>query len=676
MSRTGGAVQESRTRARRIGALYAVLAALALMVALPATAWASRPAGAVAVTAAASAVPQAPAAADADSMTSFDDKIVLDKDGGATFTETIAYSFGPGTHHGIYRNVVVRQVANADDPNTYRYYSLSDVAVTSPTGASTGVKLIDQGSTTQIRIGDANTTVDGPQTYVVRYHLANIMNPFTDHAELFYNIFLDDQIPKDVVTLSVSGPGGVTEAACYRGDTGSKESCGTAQPGNPATFQATNIQPGENLTIATKLPRGGFGALAPDLRSGTSSVDASQAKALTALALGGGVLVPVVAAGLMATLVATRGRDEWYAGLTPGLTPGSVPGSIPGSSDGALASAPTVRGKTPTIAVQFTPPPGVQPGMVGTIVDESVDTVDVSATVIDLAVRGYLRIEETKTGGMFSRTDWSLTRLNPDPNQPPLRPYESTILEGIFATANPIQLSDLKYKFNTVLAAAKSEMYDEVVQRGWFRKSPQSQRGAWQALGFLLIGGGIASLFFLTAPTHDIDRTGGWGIGIPSGVVLGLGLVVGGLIFRILGKRMAAKTAEGSAMNAQALGFKKYLVTAEAGQIKFEEAQSIFSRYLPYAIVFGVADHWASTFQQVAEAAAASGQSLAMPSWYLYNGALFPNFTGIADGVGSFATSAGGTFAASASSGGSGGSGFGGGGFSGGGGGGSSSGSW
>lgn len=219
----------------------------------------------------------------------------------------------------------------------------------------------------------------------------------------------------------------------------------------------------------------------------------------------------------------------------------------------------------------------------------------------------------------------------PQPGQD-LRRYESTVLEGIFETSNPVKLSDLKYHFADTLKVAEDQMYGEVVERGWFRRSSQSQRAGWQALGFVLIGGGVASLFYLGAATRDIDRTAGLHISIPSGVILGAGLVIAGLIFRILGKRMAAKTAEGSAVLAQSLGFKQYLVTAEANQIKFEEAQSIFSRYLPYAIVFGVADRWASTFQQVAEAAAAAGTQIMMSTWYLYSGAAFPNFGGIADG--------------------------------------------
>jgi uncharacterized membrane protein len=150
--------------------------------------------------------------------------------------------------------------------------------------------------------------------------------------------------------------------------------------------------------------------------------------------------------------------------------------------------------------------------------------------------------------------------------------------------------------------------------------------------------------------------------------------VLAGLVVRLLGKRMASRTADGSAVLAQSLGFKQYLVTAEANQIRFEEAQDIFSRYLPYAIVFGVADRWARVFNEVAEAAAAAGRSLDVPTWYVFSGGGFGGFSGIATGMDSFSTTAAGTFTSTPGS--SGGSGFSGGGFSGGGGGGGGSSSW
>lgn len=649
---------------RRIPALLGLLLGAAALVGLPATASASPT-----------------ASGSFDRMSSFTADYVLDAEGGATVTETIDYVFGTsgGVKHGIYRNIVTRQSVTDENgrpsEENFRYYALDLESVTSPTGAPTETKLTDQsGGETQIRIGDPNVTVSGTQSYVVKYHLANVMNPFPDHAEFFYNVFVGDTVPKDRVKVTVTGPGGVTSVRCVRGSDPGRD-CDSAQAGQTAVFTVDNLLGNEDLTIATSLPRAGFGELKPDIRAAGSSYDEGQAKVLTSLALAGGIGAPLVAAGVMGVLVATRGRDEWYAGVTPGLAPGSADAVAPGTVP-PPPPAPTLRGRRPEIAVQFNPPPGVQPGMVGTIIDESADTIDVSATVMDLAVRGFLRIEEIQSGTMFSRTDWRLVQLPPPPGQT-LRPYEATVLEGLFAEGSDVKLSDLKYKFNTTLNLAIRQMYTEVVERGWFRRSPLRQRAGWQALGFLLIGAGAVSCFYLGVVTRAIDRTGGFGVGIPSGIVLGLGLIVAGLIFRILGKRMAAKTAAGSAVYAQSLGFRKYLETAEADQIRFEEASAIFSRYLPYAIVFGVADRWAGTFQKVAEAAAAAGSPIVMPTWYIYSGAMFPDFTSIADGAGSFASSAGGTFAATASSGSSGGSAFGGGGFSGGGGvGGSSSGSW
>ena len=683
----------------RLLAVWALLLAALSFVALPATAAAATAATAATVNTAPKGLP---AANDAyDRMASYTADIVADPDGGATFTETIDYRFGTsgGRKHGIIRNIVTRQTVEGSDDSSYRYYALDLQSVTSPTGASTKTSLTDGANgPTQIKVGDAKTYVDGfAQTYVLTYHLANIVNPIpatgatgatggsggsagsagsAATAELFYNVFKGDPIPKDQVTITVKGPASITQVKCVRGNTDPGEPCDTATAGATATFAVSNLLGNENLTIDSQFPRTAFSALAPDIRTSGSAVSAGQAKVLTSLALAGGVGVPLVAAGVMGVLVSSRGRDEWYAGLTPGLSPGLRGATGPDPSGSPPAVPPVVKGRRPEIAVQFNPPPGVQPGMVGTVIDESADTVDVSATVMDLAVRGFLRIEETQSGAVFSRTDWNLTRL-PTPPGEALRRYESTVLEGIFETGDQVALSELKYKFATTLHRAIGQMYDEVVQRGWFRKSPQRARAGWQALGLLLIVAGVVTGFFLGAATYGIDRTGGFGIGIPSGLVLGIGLVVAGLIFRILGKRMAARTAEGSAVYAQSLGFRQYLVTAEASQIRFEEASAIFSRYLPYAIVFGVADRWAGTFQKVAEAAQAAGQPLLMPAWYIYNGAMFPNFTGIADGAGSFASSAGGTFAATASSGSSGGSGFsGGGGFAGGGIGGSSSGSW
>ncbi len=659
-----------------LGAAYLMVFALAGVLSAPAaaaspgvprhsmtTAWAANPTS----------------LAGADRMTGFDSVFAVDKDGGIAVTETIHYSFdtSSGARRGIFRTITVRQGVDGR-PDVYRYLGLSGVRVTSPTGANASVQLIDSGAEITIRVGSPSVTVSGTHTYVVSYHLANVLNPFIDSqtAELYYNVVKDDTVPKDRVTISVTAPAPTTDVRCTRGV---GAACDSATGGTTARFTVTGLAARENLTIATRYPLSAFTAITPDIRTGSSDagpgsgLDEGVARVASWASLAGGVLAPILALVTMGALVATRGRDEWYAGLTPGLTPGAS-----GADRGGIPSvppAPTRRGRTPPVAVQFTPPPGVQPGLVGTVIDESADTLDVSATVIDLAVRGYLRIEEVEGGGMFARTDWRLTQLSPSESEP-LRPYEANVLNGLFLQGSPVLLSDLKNHFAGTLSATKDLMYDEVLSRRWFRKSPQSQRMAWRGLGFFVMGSGLVTLFAYGSISRGIDATSGLSLPVPSGWVLGAGLLLAGFVIQLLGARMAAKTAAGSAVLAQSLGFRQYLVTAEANQIRWEEAQEIFSRYLPFAIVFGVADRWAKTFQEIAAAAAAAGQVVIMPDWYIYHGTLFPDFGSIVDGVDSFSTTASGTFQSTPGS--SGGSGFGssGGSFSGGGVGGSSSGSW
>jgi uncharacterized membrane protein YgcG len=615
-------------------------------------------------------LPSAAHAADGERILSFTADYAVQADGSMDVTETLVWQFAGDTSHGIQR--FVRTSAGYDPkPDTYRRYELSDVSVSSPSGAPSDVAVSETGAETRIRIGSPDETVQGRQTYVVRYHLAHVVNGFEDHSELYWNVTGERvDIPTDSVRVTVRGPRAVTQAACFYGARGSTDRC-TATPGNPARFAAQDLQPGQQVSVVASFPLGAVTDVTPDLRAGetgysgdsgvASTLSPTAARAVSLVGYGGGVALPVLAAGLMGVLVWKRGRDEQYAGLTPGLTP--VTG----------APATVVRGRAPAVAVQFTPPAGVAPGLVGTVLDEEANTIDVSATVVDLAVRGYLRIEEQPAGGMFSRTDWQLTRLDP-PQDGPLAQYEQTILDGLFATANPVLLSELKNHFASTLRSAQSQMYAEVTHRGWFRDSPQQQRRVWQGIGTGLVVLGVASGWFLGFRSAGTDQVGGISLGIPSGIVLAAGLVIAGLVVRLLGKRMASRTADGSAVLAQSLGFKQYLVTAEANQIRFEEAQDIFSRYLPYAIVFGVADRWARVFNEVAEAAAAAGRSLDVPTWYVFSGGGFGGFSGIATGMDSFSTTAAGTFTSTPGS--SGGSGFSGGGFSGGGGGGGGSSSW
>ena len=643
--------------ANRLGAVLALVLMTAALVASPAVARGG-PGSPGLVASPSAALPTE------DKATRFHVDVELTRDGSAHVTENITWTFpSDQERHGIERLIKVR-AGYQDRKDTFRVYEMSDVSARSTTGAPADVSVSEFGAYDRIRVGRPDETVSGTQSYVVSYTLANYVNGFADHAEFYFNLVdPSNENTYENVSASVHGPEPVDRVDCFYGELGSTSRC-QATAGETAQFSAGTVPPGQGVSILASLPRTAFDSLEPDLRQGQvtdqgSVVTPATARALGLLSIGTGVTLPLLAAGLMGFLVYTRGRDEQYAGLTPGLTPGH-------GEQGHV-----VRGQAPTVAVQFTPPAGVQPGMLGTIVDETANTIDVAATVVDLAVRGYLTLEETEKG-MFGRTDWRLTRTTSPPDPSQLHPYELRLLNGIFATGDSVLLSELKNHFATTLKGVQQAMYDEVVQRGWFRASPQLQRGIWTGLGKVMVFGGIFGLFWLGGPLSAMMP--GNGLPVPPATVLGVGVVLAGAIVWLLGRRMAARTADGSAVLAQSLGFRQYLVTAEANQIRWEEAQDIFSRYLPFAIVFGVAEKWAETFEQVAAAAAAAGHTIAYPGWYIGTQG-YGSFTHLATGMDSFATTAGGTFTSTPGSSGS--SGFSsGGGFSGGGGGGSSGGSW
>ncbi|WP_369796726.1 DUF2207 domain-containing protein [Cellulomonas sp. URHE0023] len=242
------------------------------------------------------------------------------------------------------------------------------------------------------------------------------------------------------------------------------------------------------------------------------------------------------------------------------------------------------------------------PGEMGTLIDEKADPVDVTATLVDLAVRGWLRIEEVPRDNPNKKAkDWTLVQLkNRDGS---LLPFEDMLLTEIFAGRTSVRLSDLKTTFAASMAKVQTGLYDEVTNRGWFRANPHSVRSTWRVAGVALVI--LAGLLGILAFNVLSDVRGSLLVPIAIGII-------GAAVF-LMSSAAPARTADGTAALAQSMGFRRYLATAEANQLKFEEGEDIFSRYLPYAIVFGLADRWARVFSELA----AQGRAVAQPGWYV-----------------------------------------------------------
>jgi hypothetical protein len=575
-----------------------------------------------------------------ESIRSYDVKLTVLADGGLRVSETVEYDFGANERHGIFRDVPTRVPYDQRDDRVYR---LHDVEVASPTGAPSDVERNESGGVTTLRIGDPDRTVSGRQVYDIDYTVDGALNAFDDHDELYWNAIGDRwDVPISEATVVVELPATATQATCFAGPTGSSLPCtgGVELDERSVSFtQPGGLQPYSAFTVVVGLPTGAVTATGPLLEERWSVQGALTPTALTG-SLAALILVPGLA--LLGWLAFTKGRDRRFAGVTPGLV----------ATGGARQEPVPIVGAGP-VAVQFAPPEGLRPGQLGTLIDEQANVVDVTATIVDLAVRGHLRIEEQPREGLFRSRDWLLVKV--PGGRGDLVEYERLLYSGLFDTGDAVLLSALRKRCAARLAKVQSALYTSVTSEGWFRGRPDKVRGRWQVAGFVLAIAGGWLTFLLGRRLH-------WA---PVGIALTL---IGVLLF-FLARRMPARTAKGSAMLAQARGFREYVRTAEAEQLRFEEGEDIFSRYLPFAIVFGEAERWVRVFGQLA---AAAGTTAVAPAWYSGpNGWSSESF---ADSLGGFTSSASGTIAAATPSS-SGGSGFSGG-SSGGGGGGGGGGSW
>ncbi len=585
---------------------------------------------------------QAALAASGESIRTYDTRVEVQASGQMRITETIAYDFGGNERHGIIRKIPAR--FRYDDHHD-RVYPIDGVTVTVDGTPVTFKRSSDSGYQI-LKIGDAKRKITGTHTYVIGYTVQGGLNGFPDHDELYWNVVGNEwEVPIATATATVTGPAAIERTACYAGPNGSRLSCESATAdGTTATFRQPNLGYRSGLTAVVAFPKGSVGSTRPIL---VDRHDLTSAFQITPVTVGGGVglgLVGVAGALAVGWLV---GRDRRYIGPLPGLVP------EPGEPE--IERRKPLTGKPP-VSVEFTPPYDVRPGQVGTLIDEQANVVDVTATIIDFAVRKHLHITEIAGAGNPGKSraqDWQLTRLTDgDPN---FLPYERRLFDALFEGRDSVLLSELKYTFASDLRLVQRDLYSDMVTQGWYRASPERTRNAARGIAILLLIVAVGITVLLGLFTHA--------------ALLGIGLVLGALALLIVAGKFPARTGRGSAMLERVLGFRLYVATAEKDQIAFQEREQIFSRYLPYAMVFGLVDRWARTFADL-DAQRPDGTS----GLYWYTGLAGWNMGYYDQSIGNFTTTTVGTIASTPPSA-SGSSGFSGG-FSGGGGGGGGGGSW
>lgn len=475
------------------------------------------------------------------SIDEFDSRITVREDSSLAVRETITIRF-EGQYNGIYRTIPCKYTSNYGARYSLR---LEITGVTDENGSALKYEAVNKSGARDIKIWVPGA-VDAVKTVVIAYTVRGAILFFNDHDELYWNVTGTEwpvpiQHAQAVVTLPAAAKGAGINYTAFTGVFGSndKDFKASMQDGTAVAFETTvPLNYKEGLTIVCGWPKG---IVRP--------IPAST-KFFWFIADNRYVFIPILVFALMFLSWHRKGRD-------PSLNRSIMP--------------------------QYEPPDTLTPGEVGTLIDETADMRDISATLVDLAVKGFLRIREEEKKGFFSKKDYTFTLLKTDyARNPKLKKHEIEILQGIFGSGSEKKLSNLTNTFYTHLPAIKNGLYDLVVSAGYFNTRPDRTR-----TGYYVLAGILAVCSFALMPLFDEPNA-----------VLFFSLLLSAVIVALFAPHMPKKTKKGAEALWHIRGFEEYLTRAEKDRLKLDTPET-FERFLPYAIALGVADQWAAAFKDI-----------------------------------------------------------------------------
>lgn len=482
------------------------------------------------------------AEAGAERIRDFETLLTLSVDGSFRVEERIRYDFEGVSRHGIYREVPVRYGRGAAADYRIRLEVLS---VTDARGNERPHEVSNHGRYRRIRIGSPDLEVSGVQEYHLTYEVRRGILWFEEHDELYWNATGTEwKVPIDAAGVSVVtpvGPGtGEIHSLCFTGPRGSVETACRSErlDGVLRTESERGLASKEGLTVVVALPKGMLrepSELAKRLDRASDFVSWA-------------IVLPFLVCGLM-------GLHWWRNGRDP-VGPVAIP-------------------------VRYEPPEGMTPAELGTVLDERADMHDITATILDLAVRGFLRIEEvgTKRFLFLSETGYRLHRLGRD--EEGLKRHETVLLSSLFGSSDSVDVADLKNSFYKRVPVIRGELYQEVSKRGgWFPTSPDDVRSRYTLIVIGLSIAGALVAFFLTD------------------VALLVAVAASGAVGLLWARVMPRRTKKGRRARQHIRGFQEFVERVEVDRLERLGMRTVeqFEKLLPYAFVLGAADAWADAF--------------------------------------------------------------------------------
>ncbi len=553
-----------------------------------------------------------PALARSYRIANFNSVIHVDDDGSVRIQEQITFVFS-GSFQGIYRDIPVDYPGPAG--SNYKIF-VKLGAITDENGGKLKFEKSTKNGYLKLKVYVPGA-VNARKTINIEYTISDATRFFDQYDEFYWNVTGTDWlVPIEHASATVYFPPeaeGKLRAQAFEGIYGSSEHGRATVEGASASFE-------NNAPLPMR------GGLTVDISIEKGVLHQPSALARFSRFVGSNPILtlPFWAFAVMFPLWWIKGRDP-----DPGIS----------------------------VAPMYGPPEKMGPAEVGTLIDDSVDPRDITSVLVDMAVRGYVKIVETQHKGFLSTTkDYEFHLLKDRGEWNDLTDYERAMLDQVFAGGQVTLLSNLRNHFYTALPMIKSEIMAALKSKGMYTVDPESAMGYWGMGVFLVV---LPYVILQWTGLADFLRS------IP--ILLGSGLVAAGIVI-ILGRLLTATSLKGARTRVQILGFQEFMNRVDADRLK-RMPPDTFEKYLPYAMALGVEHRWAKAFEGIIQNP---------PTWYQGYGPS-PSFSTFyfVNSLGSMAQTASSTFVsaprASSSgsgwSGGSGGGGFSGGGFGGGGGG-------
>ena len=479
-------------------------------------------------------------------ITRFVSNVTVGQDGSMDVREYLVVDFR-GEYHGIYRDIPIEYPG----PHGTNYeLFLSVTGVTDGQGQKLKYDSSVQNGYRHLKIyipGASDTT----KAVQINYTVKNGVRWFDGYDELYWNVTGNDwPVPIDSASAIILFPAnalGNLRAQAFTGIYGSQSQDATVVVnGNVVRIQANDsLEMREGLTVDVAISKG------------VLNEPSKLTFAIWFIRSNTVVLLPLWTLIVMFFFWWTKGRDP-KADIS--------------------------------VAPMYEPPKDMTPAEVGALVDDSVHPRDITATLVDLAVKGYIKIEETEAKTfLFSHRDYIFHSLK-EPgtwSSGSLEAHERVMLNHLFRSgATQIRMSDLRNHFYVAIPTIKEDILVQLKGKGMYSVDPDS------AHAYVIAGVVLAAAPFV------LLQVSGWADMFNSVGLLVVAAFISLVIVFLFARIMTAKSLKGVRTKIEILGLQEFISRVDADRLK-RMPPDTFEKILPFAMALGIENRWAKAFQGI-----------------------------------------------------------------------------